>query len=287
MIAMKGYLEGIPFLFLLLLYMACENQDKPEQSKLHAVPKEVRGFSNDSSSIIHPVPIRIPLLTTIPVKQFDSLVLEPNRESILAINRIDRKFLGRLDSVVIPDSQAADLNYYSPFPGLLKSALQIPDLIFVAYRIQAFAAYDSGRLVRWGPVSMGKRTTPTPTGLFYTNWKAKKTVSTENPEWILPWYFNIDNYRGVSFHEYDLPGFPASHACIRMRSQDARWLYSWARQWQLDNQGRISRYGTPVIIFGNYDFNQKAPWKFQDAYQGRALEKEVLLDSLIRKFISS
>jgi len=40
---------------------------------------------------------------------------------------------------------------------------------------------------------------------------------------------------------------------------NAFWLYHWIDQWQLEH-GEISVYGTPVIIFGDYPFDQRKPW---------------------------
>lgn len=73
------------------------------------------------------------------------------------------------------------------------------------------------------------------------------------------WYFNLDNFRGVSMHQYSMPGFPASHACIRLLEDDAMWLYNWCDQWILSGD-KIEAYGTPVIIYGQYDFKRKKPW---------------------------
>jgi hypothetical protein len=83
-------------------------------------------------------------------------------------------------------------------------------------------------------------------------------VSTVNDEWILDWYVNIDNHSGVSMHEYELPGYPASHACARLSEEDAKWIYHWADGWKLSPNGQqIEFYGTPVYIFGTYDFDRK------------------------------
>lgn len=182
-------------------------------------------------------------------------------EIIGAINRIDRAKIYKTDSLVIPDTFLTDLNRYAPFPAEIPLLDSVRKILLLSYPAQAFAAYEHGQLVRWGPVSMGKKSTPTPAGLFHTNWKAKRTVSTENPEWILPWYFNLHNQRGVSLHQYELPGFPASHACIRMFPGDAEWMYHWAEQWKLSKTGQLEAYGTPTVIYGSYPFGEKAPWK--------------------------
>ena len=75
----------------------------------------------------------------------------------------------------------------------------------------------------------------------------------------MKWYFNLANFQGVSMHQYALPGYPASHACVRLYKEDAIWLYNWADEWILKDS-KISVYGTPVVIFGTYPFNQRKPW---------------------------
>jgi L,D-transpeptidase-like protein len=178
--------------------------------------------------------------------------------TILKLNRIDASHLRRR-TLVVPDSIGDDLAY-SPFPASLPAVAAAPKFIAVSRRVQAFAAYEHGRLIRWGPTSSGKRDTPTDTGLFFTNWKSRKAVSTDDPSWILNWYFNIIATRGVAFHEYDLPGRPASHGCIRLLEDDAHWIYQWADQWVPGRGSKVSAYGTPVLVFGDYDYGRPAPW---------------------------
>lgn len=188
--------------------------------------------------------------------------MDPNQlHLIYVLNRTDSRYLNRQDSVLLPDTFLTDINKYCPFPLKDDSLTSIQKIIIISYELQLFAAYENGVLVRFGPVSMGKRSTPTPTGLFHTNWKAKRTISTIDEEWIMNWYFNLDNFQGVSMHEYDLPGYPASHACIRMLQEDAKWNYYWSQQWILENDVTIAAYGTPVIIYGEYPFGKRRPWR--------------------------
>lgn len=182
-------------------------------------------------------------------------------ELILALNRIDRKNLRPRDSLVIPDTFVTNLKYYSPFPLKVETAFQIPKLIVVSQKIQAFAAYQLGNLILWGPTSTGKEETPTPNGLFHTNWKAEETRSTFDDEWILRWNFNLDNFEGIALHQYELPGYPASHSCVRLLEKDAEWIYHWADQWIVSaDEESVLAYGTPVIIFDEYDFDSPKPW---------------------------
>lgn len=180
---------------------------------------------------------------------------------VLKINRTDKNHLRFGESLIIPDSNG-DLMALAPFPLQLESAQAMAKLILVSRRVQAFGVYESGRLVRWGPTSTGKRSTPTPAGLYFTNWKARETRSSVNQSWVLPWCFNLDNFSGVSLHEFDLPGYPASHGCVRLLEEDAKWIYDWADQWVLSSKDKsISVFGTPVLIFGDYAYGKKPLWK--------------------------
>lgn len=181
--------------------------------------------------------------------------------AMLKINRTDKKHIRAGDSLIIPGA-STDLKSIAPFPLQLEVARTIPKLLLVSRRVQAFGAYESGRLVRWGPTSTGKKSTPTPAGLYHTNWKARETRSSINQTWILPWCFNLDNFSGVSFHKFDLPGYPASHGCVRLLEEDAKWIYDWADQWTLSKiDHSVLAFGTPVLIFGDYTYGEKPLWK--------------------------
>jgi L,D-transpeptidase catalytic domain len=195
------------------------------------------------------------------LSQLKSEIGEEAMAVVLKLNRLDADHVRSGVTLVIPE-KIEELISYSPFPRELETAREIPKLLFVSRRVQAFGAYEFGRLVLWGPTSTGKKETPTPAGLYHTNWKAKATRSTVNTEWLLPWYFNIDNKTGISFHQYELPGAPASHGCVRLLADDASWIYSWADQWTLSSDGRrVEANGTPVIVFGNYAYGYQPPWK--------------------------
>ena len=194
----------------------------------------------------------------------------PQIEILEMLNRRDRERLVRVDppvpGLIVPDAWIDDPLSYSPFPQTWSAAEGHAKAIVVHQPMQVFAAYENGRLVRWGPVSTGRKETPTPDGSFNLTWRARKRRSTDNQDWLLEWYFNFVNERGVSFHLFDLPGYPASHACVRMLLRDAQWLYGWGEQWSLDDSKReVMAPGTPVLILGTYAFGKPAPWLTLDA----------------------
>jgi hypothetical protein len=204
--------------------------------------------------------------------------------TILKLNRIDPNYARQGDTLIVP-RPIPTLPELSPFPQVLPGMHSIPKLLVVSLRVQAWGAYDFGLLARWGPASTGKRSTPTCEGFYHTNWKSQQRASTVNSDWILKWSFNFDNLGGCSIHLYDLPGRPASHSCVRALEEDAAWIYGWADQWILTPDGNvILRNGTPLVIFGAYDFDSPPPWKSLPEDPGAVLvplaEVEAALDSI-------
>jgi lipoprotein-anchoring transpeptidase ErfK/SrfK len=214
-----------------------------------------------------PIPVTSPRYHTETVvaatitKQF-----QPAQIAILEkLNRRDLEHLIRLKEMIVPDAWLDDELLYSPLPATWAWAESMPKVLIVSQPAQVFGAYESGRLVYWGPVSSGRKDTPTPAGVFNLTWKAKSRRSTDNENWLLEWYFNFINARGVSFHKFELPGLPASHACVRLLERDAKWVYAWGEQWKLSANGReVVQPGSTIVVLGTYDFDRPAPWLSPD-----------------------
>lgn len=181
-------------------------------------------------------------------------------EIAIAVNRTDKAFFTKMDSVIIPTDMSGDIAFYLPFPVEVPYLADVDKMLYFSYPTQTFAAYENGFLIYTGPTNMGRKKDQTPTGLFFTNWKAEETISTFDDEWKLLWNFNIENKKGVGFHQYDLPGYPASHSCLRLLEKDAKYLYEWADQWVLVDDENVKFKGTPVIVFGSYPFGAPKPW---------------------------
>jgi lipoprotein-anchoring transpeptidase ErfK/SrfK len=184
------------------------------------------------------------------------------------LNRTDRAHLRRVGQLVAPDRWTADELWYSPLPGTVREFEPHSKLVFVSLPDQVFGGYENGLLTRWGPICSGRAAFPTPQGLYYLNWRSRERASTDNRAWRMRWYFNFDNRRGLAFHEYALPGAPASHACIRLLSRDARWLFAWGEDWDLSSDGReVLRRGTPVLILGSYAYAAAQPWRDHETWR--------------------
>ena len=204
-----------------------------------------------------------------PAKKKDSAMAAFNKQfseeeqyTILALNRLDSKNKWRADTLAIPDKIDHSLMLYSPFPTQLDVLKEVKKMVFFSYPIQAYALYENGKLIKWGPTSMGKKAAQTKRGLMFANWKKELAISTVNSSWKLPFNFNIHNTLGIGWHQYDLPGYPASHSCLRLLMNDAKFMYNWADQWILNKGGAtVKANGTPVIVFGDYQWGGKKPWK--------------------------
>ncbi len=204
--------------------------------------------------------------------------------TIVALNRVDKNTFHTVDVLTIPDKFDDDFMAYSPFPFTVKSADKINKLVVFSYPIQAYGVYENGELVKWGPTSMGSKQHKTPEGLYFTNWKGEEVQSTFDDEWILRWNFNVQNEEGIGWHQYSLPGYPASHSCLRLLESDAKWLYDWADEWILADKENVEAKGTPVIVYGAYNFDGEKPW-LQLAANNKANDIATeTLDGLIKKY---
>ncbi len=228
-------------------------------------PKNIKQTTVTDQQKQIPVDKRVPVTYSLifgkdSVKAFAKTLDSVQLGMLGAVNRADKKAIINLDTIIVPTDLGLKPQQYFPFPFELAFVKDVNKIIFFSYPAQAFAAYERGRLVYTGATSMGRRADTTPVGLFYTNWKAEQTTSTFNDEWDLKWNFNIENKLGVGFHEYAMPGYPASHSCLRLTEADAKYLYNWAQQWELEGTDNILAYGTPVVVFGSYPFGSPRPW---------------------------
>ena len=193
---------------------------------------------------------------------FSKKYTERERYAILALNRLDSKSKWNSDTLVVPAKIDTTLMAYSPFPMQLDVLSDVKKFVVFSYPIQAYGVYSNGALVKWGPTSMGKKASQTSRGLMFANWKKKLAISTVKSEWKLPYNFNIHNTHGIGWHQYDLPGYPASHSCLRLLMKDAIWLYGYADTWILNPGGATTKAnGTPVIVFGDYPWGKRKPWR--------------------------
>src|SRR5262249_33672808 len=123
---------------------------------------------------------------------------------------------------------------------------------------------------------------PTPAGLYPSKWKLKAHRRPINNEGLLPWCFKLDSPRGNAFHQYDLPGYAASDGPAGFLDEGAGSVYRWAGPRPMSAaRSRVEADGTPVIVFGKYDYGKEAPWKhLATDYRAASLTESELKEAL-------
>jgi L,D-transpeptidase ErfK/SrfK len=122
-------------------------------------------------------------------------------------------------------------------------------IVIVSTSEQAWGAYDqNGVLLRWGPTSTARGYCPdighgchTALGKFAVYEKqGKGCFSTKYPvgRGGAPMPYCMFFHGGFALHgSYEVPGYNASHGCVRMMVDDAKWLNE-----------EFVEIGTPVIV---------------------------------------
>uniref|UniRef100_Q07NZ7 ErfK/YbiS/YcfS/YnhG family protein n=1 Tax=Rhodopseudomonas palustris (strain BisA53) TaxID=316055 RepID=Q07NZ7_RHOP5 len=105
---------------------------------------------------------------------------------------------------------------------------QGPLVIAVSIAQQTIKVYDANGLFAESPVSTGMRGHSTPMGVFSVIQKNKYHRSNLYSGAPMPYMQRI-TWSGVAMHAGALPGYPASHGCIRMPMSFAQKMWSWTR----------------------------------------------------------
>jgi hypothetical protein len=88
---------------------------------------------------------------------------------------------------------------------------------------QQLSLYSDGALIARSPVSTGTKTHPTPTGVFSIIQKRRHHVS--NLYYASMPFMQRLTWSGVALHQGALPGYAASHGCVRLPSAFAQTLW--------------------------------------------------------------
>jgi len=120
---------------------------------------------------------------------------------------------------------------------LIETSPAAPNGVRVVVSIPQQKAYvfKDGELVDTSPVSTGKKGHATPTGTFPILQKKVRHRSSKYGNAPMP-YMQRLTWSGIALHAGPLPGYPASHGCIRLPRSFAKKLYN------------LTDYGTRVTI---------------------------------------
>ena len=105
---------------------------------------------------------------------------------------------------------------------------QGPLIIAVSIEQQKVRVYDANGLFAESPVSTGMKGHSTPMGVFSVIQKNKMHRSNIYSGAPMPYMQRI-TWSGVAMHAGVLPGYPASHGCIRMPMAFAVKMWNWTR----------------------------------------------------------
>lgn len=190
---------------------------------------------------------------------WDNLFTEPNQiDLVQRVNRINIELRPGMTLAIPNNLEQLSIYDIAPFPRFIPASGE--KSIYVNQKKLAWAAYNpQGELVWWGPASGGSGVCPasqgdclTPAGSFRIIRKNDETcISTVFPKRangesggaIMPYCMHF--WRGYALHgSEEVPGKAASHGCVRLFVQDARWL----NESFVDLPGAGGKIGTRVVI---------------------------------------
>lgn len=179
-------------------------------------------------------------------------------------------FLGLSIAMVFPVLDGADARSRrsdSPKPAKTAKVVKAlekpaqPLVVIISISQQRLAVYAGMEKIATAPISSGQRGFPTPTGVFTILQKNRTHFSNLYGGAPMPFMQRI-TWSGVAMHAGVLPGYPASHGCIRLPFSFARDLFG------------ITSMGARVIVT-------------KDAIEPAAIEHARLLTPLPAEIASS
>lgn len=184
--------------------------------------------------------------------------LFPDEQQRDIVQRLNRTYnnLWQGKEIVAPKNMAGKtLLDFAPFPLKIK-----PDgeqQVIVDQEKLAWGAYNlEGQLVNWGPVSSGRdkcsdsaKSCRTMTGVFHffskENEKCRSNlfpIGKGGAKMPYCMYY----HKGFALHgSHDIPGYRASHGCVRMFTRDALWLN---HEFVMTANPKADFIGTKIIV---------------------------------------
>ena len=108
-------------------------------------------------------------------------------------------------------------------------------MAIVSLRSQRITVYDADGWILRAPVSSGQKGRETPAGIFSVIQKDAEHYSNLYDDAFMPHMQRI-TWSGIALHGGPLPGYPASHGCVRMPFDFAERLFD------------VTRLGMRVIV---------------------------------------
>jgi hypothetical protein len=192
---------------------------------------------------------------------WESLFPNPEeRDIVKRVNRMNIRLRSGMEIAIPKNLERITIYDVSPFQRYIEPKGE--KTIYVNQKELAWAAYDEeGELIWWGPISSGISTCrgalgtcETPSGSFrIVRKQGEECISTAFPRRldgnhggaVMPYCMHF--YRGFALHgSPEVPGYKASHGCVRMFTEDARWLNE-----NFINTAEETGKGTRVVLTGS------------------------------------
>lgn len=215
-------------------------------SAAHAIKRYGEKFCNDSDYYCHKVTKGESWHSLFPDNQ--------EREVVQKLNRMNLKLRRGMKIAVPKDLHSLTVMDIAPFNRYFDHDLD-DEVLVVNQQKLAWGAYDEdGDLVAWGPISSGKNFCPdvgrgckTAVGTF--NMYSKRGPGCKSGKYPVgkggaPMPYCMFFHGGFAMHgSPEVPGYRASHGCVRLFTEDAKWLHE--NFIDLKNRGDS---GTTVIV---------------------------------------
>jgi len=120
-----------------------------------------------------------------------------------------------------------------------------PLFLAISLTAQRVTVYRNGVPIAASTISTGDEGRETPTGMFTVLQKEIVHRSRTYGDAPMP-YMQRLTWKGVAMHAGNLPGYAASHGCIRLPNGFAKLLYG------------VTQLGTPVMITDEAEFAEQA-----------------------------
>lgn len=183
---------------------------------------------------------------------------EQSRDIVMRVNRMNIPLQVGMKIAVPNHLDQITIYDVSPFPRYIEPTGE--KMIFINQQSLAWGAYNTdGELVWWGPISTGSGHCLSPDGTCLTPAGSFRIIRKQDIECISTVFpirtdgnnggalmpFCMHFLQGYALHGSDIvPGYRASHGCVRMFIEDARWL----NEEFVDLPGAGNLKGTRVIV---------------------------------------
>ncbi len=153
----------------------------------------------------------------------------------LMLGTVSLPLVSMLPRAVAQDAADPDQLKPGEFTWTPERSPEGPVVVLVSLPGQWVVVYRGGTRIGMSTCSTGKPGHTTPSGVFVILEKDRDHHSSTYNNASMP-YMNRLTWRGVALHAGNLPGYPASHGCVRLPLEFAKLLFG------------VTTLGTPVIV---------------------------------------